>query len=363
MSFEKILFFDFALFMQVQKNIIPMKEMVFSTLTVALLLIFIGCNKSQAGEVTITGQFVGNIPEQFTYTVPVNGVAFEGFFERGSPDSLGGFEINLVIDRPALLYFRYLDSPPLIIEPNQHYEIILNLSQDRKLSIEGDLGIVQNFFNELPHETPISCLYSFGEDVSSYNIISHRLKSELAKEEKGIQSLFLDGKITENLKELLITERRCYYKSALGVLAGTNRFAFLRNNEPIPNDLSQIWYEALDLDVIENDYLLQSYYSWFLIELKIWQNIYTKFDVEQITQIRAEKRKANLIHSHNVELAKEFISGDILQFYLAGLFYHQMMRREIDVNLQAIYEQFKIDYPESEYIPFVKEIYSRMINN
>jgi hypothetical protein len=363
MSFEKILFFDFALFMQVQKNIIPMKEMVFSTLTVALLLIFIGCNKSQAGEVTITGQFVGNIPEQFTYTVPVNGVAFEGFFERGSPDSLGGFEINLVIDRPALLYFRYLDSPPLIIEPNQHYEIILNLSQDRKLSIEGDLGIVQKFFNELPHENPLTCLYSFGDEISNYNEINKRLKNELAKEELAIQQLYSDGKTTENLKDLLITERKFYYKAAQGVLAGTNRFAFLGNNEPIPDDLHQIWHEALDFEKIDNNYFLQSYFAWSLIEQKIWQNIYTKFDVEQFTQIRAEKRKANLIHSHNVELAKEFISGDILQFYLAGLFYHQMMRREIDVNLQAIYEQFKIDYPESEYFPFVRDIYLEMIKD
>jgi hypothetical protein len=340
-----------------------MKQIIFSALIFVLFVSILGCNRSQTGEVTIKGQFVGNIPEQFRYTVPVNGVAFEGFFEWRFPDSLGGFEINLVIDRPALLYFRYLDSPPLIIEPNQHYDIILNLTEDRKLSIEGDLGIVQNFFNELPHENPITCLYSFGEDVSNYNVISHRLKSELAKEEKAIQSLFLDGKITENLKELLITERMCYYKSALGVLAGTNRFAFLRNNEPIPNDLSQIWYEALDLDVIENDYLLQSYYSWFLIELKIWQNIYTKFDVEQFNQIRAEKRKANLTHSHNVELAKEFFSGDILEFYLAGLFYHQKMRREIDVNLQSIFEQFNNDFPKSSYFPFVSEIYMGMITD
>jgi hypothetical protein len=262
-----------------------------------------------------------------------------------------------------LLYFRYLDSPPLIIEPNQHYEIILNLSQDRKLSIEGDLGIVQKFFNELPHENPLTCLYSFGDEISNYNEINKRLKNELAKEELAIQQLYSDGKTTENLKDLLITERKFYYKAAQGVLAGTNRFAFLGNNEPIPDDLHQIWHEALDFEKIDNNYFLQSYFAWSLIEQKIWQNIYTKFDVEQFTQIRAEKRKANLIHSHNVELAKEFISGDILQFYLAGLFYHQMMRREIDVNLQAIYEQFKIDYPESEYFPFVRDIYLEMIKD
>lgn len=32
------------------------------------------------------------------------------------------------------------------------------------------------------------------------------------------------------------------------------------------------------------------------------------------------------------------------------------MRREIDVNLQAIFEQFKTDYPQSAYTPFLEPL-------
>lgn len=333
-----------------------MKIQFFWTIALPLMVLFSCCNRSQSGEVTIKGQFVENIPEMLRYTVPVNGTVFEGFYEEVTLDSLGGFEIHLELERPALISFRYYDSPSLIVEPGKHYDIILNLNKDRKLSIEGDLGNVQKFFNELPHENPLTCLYSFGDEISNYNEINKRLKSELAKEELAIQQLYSDGKTTENLKDLLITERKFYYKAAQGVLAGTNRLAFLGNNEPIPDDLHHIWQEALDFEKIDSNYFLQSYFAWSLIEQKIWQNVYTKFDVEQFTKIRAEKRKANLTHSHNVELAKEFFSGDILEYYLAGLFYHQMMRREIDVNLQAIFEQFKTDYPQSAFTPFLEPL-------
>jgi len=60
-------------------------------------------------------------------------------------------------------------------------------------------------------------------------------------------------------------------------------------------------------------------------------------------------------------LAKEFFSNDILEFYIAGTFHYQNSRRQYDVDLNSIFEQFKNDFPESNYLPFVEKTFEEMV--
>ena len=69
---------------------------------IAVMLIFelSGCQNKQ-NEVVITGQIMGEIPDEVFLALPVNGVFYLGFKEPVEVDSSGHFRVKTVIDQPA----------------------------------------------------------------------------------------------------------------------------------------------------------------------------------------------------------------------------------------------------------------------
>jgi hypothetical protein len=334
-----------------------MKKIILSLLIVTLLFIFLGCNKSQAGEVNITGQFVGNIPEKFAYTVPVNGVAFEGFAERVTLDSLGRFQINFVVERPVLINFLYFDSPSLIVEPGKHYDIILNLSTDLKLSIEGNLGQVQEFYNGLLHIHPRSCIFSFGsQEVSKYLEIRQELKAELKKELDVFEEFLTMEEISEDVYSLLVADRNVYYGTAQAVLASMNHLKINGDGGSAPDDLMEVWEEAISMVSSDQPFLLSSLYAYDYLLMTFWYNLYSTHGYAEVVATRAEKRRQGLIHSQTIGQAKGFISDQNLEFFIAAYILEQYRRRLLDQDLVTVIDQLKTNYPQSGYLPFVRDI-------
>ena len=326
------------------------------------LLITISCVQQEKNEVVINGKFIGDIPERFGFTIPVNQTSYMGFREIIELDSTGTFNIIVDTDKPAFLSFWFLDSPSLIIEPGKNYNIILVRDPGKTLLIQGDLDHLQEFYNMLPHENPLTCMYSFGEDISNYPYIRQNLQSNLDQELSAITELSDSGKITEEIKDLLVADRTIYYLTAKAVLASANNLRVRRDNEEfLLEEIFSIWQEAVNGISIDNPYILSSLYSWDFLQLYLWYEIYTNYDFDDFFKLYAKNRDNNKIHAHHIELAKEFFSNDILEFYIAGTFYYQNMRRQYDVNLNSIFEQFKIDYPESNYLPFVEKILEEML--
>lgn len=330
-------------------------------------LIFLGLISFQLAfsaertEVKITGRFLGELPKEIIYTYPVNGTSFEGFFDKVELDSLGNFQIVLNIDRPVLLNFMYIGSPSLIIEPGNNYEILLSLNKDNILEISGDICETQKVYSSFPHQHPIYCRFAFGENFTDYHPIVLNLNNDLQKELSILNELYNQNKISEILLNLLATDRKIYYYSAQMVLASRNHLEKISNNKEVPDDIFNIWKEAANGVPWDNEFILSSFYSFSFLEMHLWHRIYTTFDFDDFVKLRAEKRNNQSIHTHNIELAKAFFPNGILEFYIAGLFHHQNMRRQYDKNLDAIFEQFKKDFPESNYLPFVEKTFQNMI--
>ncbi len=335
-----------------------MKTMRFIfTVLIALLL---SCN-AERNEVIITGRFLGEHPDEIGYTYPVNGTSFEGFVDRVKLDSLGQLQISLQVDRPALINFLYFGSPSLIIEPGNKYEISLNRNKDNVLEISGSICETQKVYSSFPHQHPMSCLYSYGEEFTNYSSITQKLHADLQNEISILHELYERNQVSKNILNLLVTDRKIYYYTAQSVLASRNYLNKKSNNEEVPDEIFNIWSEAAYGVPMDSELLLSSFYSWYYLQMHLWYKIYTNYDYDDFVELRAENRANATTHAHNIELAKEFLSDNVLEFFIAGSFFYQHSRRQYDNNLISIFEQFKSDFPESNYIPFVEKTLEDMI--
>ena len=326
-----------------------------------LIGLLLSCNEER-NEVIITGRFLGEQPEEIGYTHPVNGTSFEGFVNKVKLDTMGRFQITLNIDRPTMVNFLSFGSPSLIIEPGNSYEISLNLNRDNELEMSGDLCEVQEAYSNFPHQHPMSCLYSYGEEFTNYHSIKQKLNDDLLNEITILNELYNQDKISQKVLNLLVTDRKVYYYTAQSVLASRNHLTKNSNNEDVPDDIFSIWREAAYGVPSDSDLSLSSFYSYDFFQMQLWYKIYTTYDFDDFVKLRAENRANRTIHAHNIELAKEFLSGNILEFYIAGTFFHHHWRREYDENLTSIFEQFKSDFPESNYLSFVTKTFENMID-
>ncbi len=327
---------------------------------IPLLLAPMSCMKQGKNEVIINGRFTGDIPDRVGYTIPVNQTSYRGFREIIELDSTGTFQVIVETDKPAFLSFWFLDSPSLIIEPGRSYNIILE--HEKGLIIKGELSPLQEFYNNLPHEDPMTCLYSFGDDISNYNSIRQSLHDNLNKELSAVRDLFYNGEITEEMKDLLVSDRRLYYMTAKSVLASANNLRVRSENvEFLLEEIFSLWADAIDGAKINNPYILSSSSSWDFLQLYLWYRIYTNYDFDDLVELRALHRKNSTTHLHNMQLAKEFMAGDILEFFLAATFSYQHFRRQYDKDLNYNFELFKNHFPDSKYLPFVEKTLEEMI--
>jgi hypothetical protein len=329
---------------------------------IPLLIIHIGCVEQEKNEVVINGKFTGDIPEHLGYTIPANQTSYMGFSEMIEPDSTGTFRIIIETDKPALLSFGMLDSPSLIIEPGKNYNIILEHDLEKGLLMNGDLGQLQEFYNMLPHENPMTCMYSFGDDISNYNSISQSLNDKLEKELSAVMELFESKEITEEIKDLLVADRTIYYMTAKSVLFSSNNLRVRSENEEfLLEEIFSLWSEAADGIKLDNPYIISSFHSWDFLHLYLWYNVYSNYEFNHLVELRAQHRDNATTHAHNIELAKEYLSGNVLEFYFAGTFYTQHGRRQYDSDLNYIFEMFKSDFPDSRYLPFVEKTFEEMV--
>ncbi len=329
---------------------------------ISVLLINISCVQQETNEVNINGKFIGDIPERVGFTIPVDQTSYIGFRDIIEIDSTGTFNIIVETDKPAFLTFWHLDSPSLIIEPRKQYNLVLEIDPEKGLLMHGELGKLQEFYNKLPHENPMTCMYSFGEDISNFNVIRQNFHDTLEKELSAIAELFASGEITEDIKDLLVVDRKIYYMTAQSVLASANNLRVRRDNEEfLLDEIFSLWFEAASRVPMDSELFLSSFYSWDFLQLHLWYKIYTNYDYDDFVELRAENRDNKSTHAHNIELAKEYLSGDILEFFIAGTFFYQHSIRQYDNDLNYNFELFKNDFQKSNYLPFVEKTFEEMV--
>ncbi len=74
--------------------------------------------------------------------------------------------------------------------------------------------------------------------------------------------------------------------------------------------------------------------------------IFTKEKLETLSETNQTKK-------YRLSKAKEYLPPEVCEDYLAHYLYEESFQKKYEKELIGLFDDFKIDYPESEYIPYI----------
>lgn len=339
-------------------------------LIILLILISILCGCKKTNEVNIFGKISGQIPDKITYSVPVNGVSYFGFTESVVPDSLGNFQIKILTKEASIIILTVpgIDSKVIVVEPGQNFNISVNTeikAQAFKISGANEAG--QKFYNTLPN--PI--FVQLGKEVRtiakypSQDSIKMKISTLKANEVSELREFLDNREITKSFFSLIAVDRDCYYATMTTIVQYIKYLTNLSRISPndhyeFPPDMKKVWGDTYLEYPPDQTKLMRSRY-WF--EYAQTYLIFKEYLLEDFkVQNLIDLREKGLEHTHNIEEAKKYFSGQALEYYIAVYIYFQCLNEEFEKEFIKIFDQFKTDFPDSKYIKYLEPLISPIID-
>jgi thiol-disulfide isomerase/thioredoxin len=323
-------------------------------ISVILISGLLGC-QGEKNKTVITGKIDGNIPESISYTVPVNGVCYMGFNESVKPDSSGNFKISLAIDKPSFIHV-YIPGKPIcmmIIEPGQNYAVKVNTdSQKVNLQFSGKNSKGQEAYNSLPNPVHIQVGARSYMNDSIVSEISFKIKSAKEDEIDLFKELLNNGEVSEEFFKLVKTDRECYYAAIKGTVALIKLYRDIERTKGIfTNEIEKMWNEVFQYSSPLNSEYLRSPWYFSMVDnyLRYKEFMDKSFEMEKLQKIHNQ----NLIHTHNIEIAKKYLTAEMLEFYNASYLYIECLQKKYEKELISLFDEFKKEFPDSKYIPYL----------
>lgn len=331
-------------------------------LLLILLCFLSACSNKQNDnkEITITGKITGTIPDRIEYTLPVNGITYFGFENTVHPDSLGNFKISLPIERACFIELsnEYNAYGTVVAEPGMHYTITINTENKKNgFNIECINKEGQQLYNQNANRSMITGHFEVEAEKYRKDSITSKIKENIKKsieeEVAKYKELLNTNIISDDFYNLVTTDRVYFYAGAQSSVAFLNYLLSERAQNTLhAEEYSSLWadafenYPATDQDLMYSPwffYFTQSY-------LRYKEFIEGDTDTETITEIRKQGR----IHTHNIDIATKYLSGNQLEYYYAAYLYFEAVNKNYEKELIALFRQFKKNYPSSEYTHFVE---------
>ncbi len=319
-----------------------------------LLVLAISACTTEKENVKITGTVTNKENTALLYSAIFNDT-FNGWFKDSIiPDANGHFNLSLKISQPCFIALSSNSGyKQIIIEPGQAYEIEEEQGHI-KLINKSD---AQFFYENLPDRHPLACRF-FQGDVSEYENIYDSVNNELDNELEELSKI----NCSEEVRDLIRKDRQVYHNLVISSLASRNNFTAIQNNETTPKVVMKMWGKAVSDTFLTNVTTKKATYYYDLLELAFWYNVYTKLDYDSLKIIRKEKREQGLIHTHNVELAKEILPDEILEYYNATYIQDKAKQDRFEKELISLFEQFKKDYSNSQYIKYISSSINEIVD-
>lgn len=331
-----------------------------------LLLILIGLLSLCAGRlmdnprVTITGKITGTIPDRIEYTLPVNGITYFGFENSVQPDSLGYFKISLSIEKACFIELSngYDAYGTVIAEPGMKYTLIINTDDERdSFVIECKNKEGQQLYNQNINRSMITG--NFEEAAAEYREVSKpdRIKESIRKRNETeiakYQKLLSTNIISEDFYNLVSTDISYFYAGAQSSVALLNHLLSERNLNTLSlQEYSNLWGETFKDFPASNPDLMRSPWFFYFTQSYLRYKELTENGVDFNTL--SEIRKEGLIHTHNIDIAKKYLSGEQLEYYCAAYLYYEAVNKNFEKELITLFEHFKDRFPHSEYTHFIE---------
>lgn len=338
--------------------------MKLSQLLLIILLPAFAICQGKKNEVTISGKITGKIPETIEYTLPVNGIDYFGFTNSVQLDSLGNFEIKLPLNNTSFIELstNYKSYGTLIAEPKMNYKVYINSeSKDNKFRVASKNEKGQQLYNKIPNRNMIVGDGHFELESQAYlkdsviadikQKIEQRREIEIAEFKK----LLNDKIISKDFYALVQTDRDYFYKGMQGSVSFINYLNTAQNKNTLTKEqYTQLWSAIFVSNPVTNPELLRS--PWFFYYIQNYLR-YKELIIEATsTAALTEFHKQGLIHTHNINNAKKYLSGQQFEYYYAAYIYYEAINKNYEKELITLFEQFKTEYPSSPYTTFLEPV-------
>ncbi len=309
----------------------------------------------------VTGKIKGEIPERLEYTVPINGIIYFGFEESVQPDSAGNFQISLDIDQPCFVEWSagYKAYGTLIAEPGMSYSLFIDMeSKENPFRVESANDTGQALYNQISNRSMIAGGH-FELDSRKYlkdsvvAEIEQSIKNDEETELAGFKALVENKVISEGFYELVRSDREYFYKGVQGSVAFINYLQNERGQNFLQKDeYSEMWKEVFQAKPVTDPELMRSPWFFYYVQnfLRYNEFILDSLNKKAITALY----KQGLIHTHNIETAKHYLSGPQLEYYCAAYIYYEAVNKNYEKELIDLFNQFKTEYPSSEYTHYLE---------
>jgi thiol-disulfide isomerase/thioredoxin len=323
---------------------------LYQLIAVILISGLLGCQNKQ-NEVVITGQILGEIPDEVFLALPVNGVFYLGFNKPVEVDSSGYFIMKTVIDQPTfagLLILRVFNGN-FIIEPGENYEIILNLNEkENNFTVNCQSKNGQALYHSLPNPAHVQFEAYKYLDLPSAKEIRKEIETARQKDISAFNGLYEQGEISEAFMDLVKTDREVYYSAMLAELAKRKWSDDMRmKNGAFTDDIKDMWRDAVLNVPVSDKRVLRSKWNKNFLDNYLQYKEYTDESYDRLKS--GEMRDQGLYHTYKMEIAKKYLTAEVLEFYYAAYLYIECLQKKYEKELVSLFDEFKRNCPNSEY--------------
>lgn len=334
--------------------IMKLNQLVLSFLLAGLF----SCQNSK-DKIVINGEIIGGTPVKVEYTLPIHGICNWYFKESVLPDSLGKFQIEVESDKAIFVKLRTSSDKQgtLIAEPGKTYDVLFDLaSKEKTFSVTDKSALAQETFNKFPNPEHIQLgAREFLRDTVTSKMketISQRRTSEIAEFEK----LLADKSISRDVFDLVKADRNCYYDALMATIAWIKDYITIQGRENVfTREFEDLWKETFKQPLISDNEIVRSSWFNFYAETYIYFMQYMNGDFTK--EKWKEMNKTIWVHD-----AKEYLPSEIREDYIANYLYDGSIQKEYEKELVKLFDDFKSDYPESKYIPYISPLIDEIID-
>lgn len=321
---------------------------------------FTSCQK-QKNEVFVKGKFISEIPEEITYSVPVNGICYEFYNSSTEVDSLGNFEFRIQTETPCFItLFLMGNRGNLVVEPGENYNLTIESKDyENQLKFECNNIKLQEEYQKL-----ISPMHPQFESMKFLNspisVTENKIDSLYDEEISIFKKLKSDKIISADLFDLISLDRKTYYASVLQQIA-TMKFVNTRrqNFETNTDSINKVWNESVTSIPLNSSNFLKSKWAYYYIQNYLLHQEY--FEDGFNWEVRPKVRKEERFHTYIIDIAKRYLTGDVLEFYDAAYILSSARQHKFEIELINLNKEFEIDFPESNYSKYLNPVVQEIV--
>lgn len=339
-----------------------MKQLFF---IITSLFFFCSCVEK---ETIITGKIVGNA-DKLIYSNPNEGTCFTGFRDTINSDENGNFELKFKLKQPSFIELWTSEKRKdvkLLLEKGKKYHIIIDVENENAPEISGDNNEGQHLYSSLPNPSFISMQNKELQKEKSLAVIHEKIEEIKSEEVREFQKLFDENKISKSFFDLIKMDRDCYYASLESVISLIKMSSLtpsedggyiLDNGENLLESIEKIYTQY---SPAKSDFLISSFWPEYAeYFVMAYPKVFKKdFDIETLKGLY----KTGQLNTFYINESKKHLTGKSLEFFQACFIYKVSIQKEFERELISLFEQFKKDYPTSEYTRYIQPYIDEVID-